>query len=179
LLAAIRDDFTAHGLDLGLYWGNRNWYPYVADTMRTMVTDGVKSALVLRDERDVSRTRGCRQVPRKTWADAQAELGPAALLLHKLRHYFDHRVSLTANADRVQTASPTCVGPSRCRPSGVHSALHPGGDDASSGPSGGLYLDEHRETARWSPRRCVGHAPSSIWSGNPAPAVSCAVAATR
>ena len=33
LLAAIRADFAAHGVDLPVYWGNRNWDPMLADTV--------------------------------------------------------------------------------------------------------------------------------------------------
>ena len=33
LLAAIEKDFAASGLNLPLYWGNRNWRPYLADTV--------------------------------------------------------------------------------------------------------------------------------------------------
>src|SRR2546430_788561 len=36
LLDAIGKDFAAHGLDTPLYWGNRNWDPYLADTVRAM-----------------------------------------------------------------------------------------------------------------------------------------------
>ena len=147
LLAAIRDDFTAHGLDLGLYWGNRNWYPYVADTMRTMVADGVKSALVLATSATSSYS-GCRQY-RENLADAQAELGQSALLLHKLRHYFDHPGFIAANADRVRTALTDLPSDLRDAARLVFTAHSiPVAMNASSGPSGGLYLDEHRETAR-------------------------------
>lgn len=44
LKAAIEADFAAHGLDLPVYWGNRNWTPYLADTVRTMAADGVRRA---------------------------------------------------------------------------------------------------------------------------------------
>ena len=36
LLAAIEKDFAGSGLDLPLYWGNRNWDPYLADTVAQM-----------------------------------------------------------------------------------------------------------------------------------------------
>src|ERR1700719_1967186 len=39
LLAAVRADFAANGLALPLYWGNRNWTPYLADTVRAMAQD--------------------------------------------------------------------------------------------------------------------------------------------
>src|ERR1700691_4415673 len=45
LLAAVRKDFGAAGVDLQLYWGNRNWPPMLADTVRQMAADGVTRAL--------------------------------------------------------------------------------------------------------------------------------------
>ncbi|TDD70855.1 ferrochelatase [Actinomadura rubrisoli] len=44
LKAAIEADFAAHGVDLPVYWGNRNWTPYLADTVRQMTADGVRRA---------------------------------------------------------------------------------------------------------------------------------------
>src|ERR1700678_2272693 len=39
MLTAVRDNFAATGLDLPAYWGNRNWRPYLTDTVRTMAAD--------------------------------------------------------------------------------------------------------------------------------------------
>ena len=47
LLAAIRAAFPASGLALPVYWGNRNWTPYLTDTVRTMAADGVRRAVAL------------------------------------------------------------------------------------------------------------------------------------
>lgn len=44
LKSAIEADFAAQGLDLPVYWGNRNWTPYLADTVRQMKADGVRRA---------------------------------------------------------------------------------------------------------------------------------------
>src|SRR5256885_12199446 len=33
LLAALADEFAAAGVDLPLYWGNRNWHPMLTDTL--------------------------------------------------------------------------------------------------------------------------------------------------
>ncbi len=44
LLGAIRDDLAAHGIDLPVYWGNRNWDPYLADAVAEMRADGVTRA---------------------------------------------------------------------------------------------------------------------------------------
>ena len=32
-IAAIEEDLAANGIDLPVYWGNRNWDPYLADTL--------------------------------------------------------------------------------------------------------------------------------------------------
>jgi ferrochelatase len=47
LIAALRAELDAHGLKLPIYWGNRNWHPFLEETMRCMSADGVRSALVL------------------------------------------------------------------------------------------------------------------------------------
>ena len=44
LLAAIREDLTGAGLDVPVYWGNRNWDPYLTDTVAQMAADGVRRA---------------------------------------------------------------------------------------------------------------------------------------
>src|SRR5213594_3869374 len=36
LLAALREELPRSGVDLPVYWGNRNWRPYLADTVRQM-----------------------------------------------------------------------------------------------------------------------------------------------
>jgi protoporphyrin/coproporphyrin ferrochelatase len=44
LKAAIEADLAAHGVELPVYWGNRNWAPYLTDTVRRMAADGVRKA---------------------------------------------------------------------------------------------------------------------------------------
>ncbi|MEU5882315.1 ferrochelatase [Spirillospora sp. NPDC047279] len=44
LKAAIEADLAAHSIGLPVYWGNRNWEPYLADTVRRMRADGVRRA---------------------------------------------------------------------------------------------------------------------------------------
>ncbi|TDC45221.1 ferrochelatase [Actinomadura sp. KC345] len=44
LKAEIEADLAAHGVDLPVYWGNRNWTPYLADTVREMKADGIRRA---------------------------------------------------------------------------------------------------------------------------------------
>ena len=45
LIAAVEKDFAGRGVALPVYWGNRNWDPYLADTLAEMAADGVRRAL--------------------------------------------------------------------------------------------------------------------------------------
>ncbi|AAZ55978.1 ferrochelatase [Thermobifida fusca] len=47
LIAALRDDFAANGVELPIYWGNRNWDPYLEDTVAEMARNGVRRAVAL------------------------------------------------------------------------------------------------------------------------------------
>src|ERR1700742_22242 len=45
LIAALETELKAQGVTLPVYWGNRNWTPMLADTMKRMADDGVRHAL--------------------------------------------------------------------------------------------------------------------------------------
>src|SRR3954464_15846215 len=45
LQEAIEADLAAPGVDLPVYWGNRNWDPYLSDALRRMREDGVRRAV--------------------------------------------------------------------------------------------------------------------------------------
>lgn len=86
-LDAMRADLTEHGIDLPVYWGNRNWDPYLSDTLATMAADGVSRAACFVTSA-YSSWSGCRQY-RENLFDAVDGL-PGAPVLDKLRHYFNH-----------------------------------------------------------------------------------------
>ncbi|SEG12271.1 ferrochelatase [Thermomonospora echinospora] len=87
LKAAIEADLAAHGIDLPVYWGNRNWTPYLADTVRQMAADGVRRAAAF----VTSAYSGYSS--RGQYADdiarARAEV-PGAPEIDKLRTYYNH-----------------------------------------------------------------------------------------
>jgi ferrochelatase len=147
LLAAIRADLAADGIDLPVYWGNRNWRPLLTDVVRQMADEGVRRALVFATSATSSYS-GCRQY-RENLTDAQAAVGPRAPQLHKLRHYFDHPGFIAANVDRVRTALGT-LPPSLCDTARLVFTAHsiPLAMNRTAGPTGGLYLAQQRETAR-------------------------------
>jgi ferrochelatase len=87
LIAALQAEFSEHGLELPIYWGNRNWDPMLADTVRTMRDDGVKSAVALVTSAFGSYS-GCRQYREDIErAVAAVERAP---LIDKLPPFWNH-----------------------------------------------------------------------------------------
>ncbi len=89
LLASLGAAFRERGIDLPLYWGNRNWVPYVAPTLERIARDGHRRVLALATSAYASYS-GCRQY-REDVARGLAETGlDGRLAVDKLRLYFDH-----------------------------------------------------------------------------------------
>jgi ferrochelatase len=148
LIAAIEKDFASNGVDLPVYWGNRNWKPYVADAVRRMRDDGVSRAFVFATSATSSYS-GCRQY-RNDLVQARSVAGDNAPELIKLRHYFDHPGFIEANVDGVRAALgelPTSVRADARLVYTAHSI--PVSMNESSGPQADrLYERELREAAR-------------------------------
>ncbi len=89
-------------LDLPVYWGNRNWHPFLADTLAAMKTDGIERALAFATSA-FSSYSGCRQY-REDIARAQAEVGEGAPEIEKIRVFHDHPDFLGAVAAQTREA---------------------------------------------------------------------------
>jgi len=88
LLAAAGTALAAGGIDLPLYWGNRNWHPFVEDTVRQLKADGVKRAIAFVTSA-YSSYSACRQYLDDI-GRAVAAVGPGAPTIDKIRPYFNH-----------------------------------------------------------------------------------------
>jgi ferrochelatase len=88
LIAALEKELAVHGHNLPIYWGNRNWHPLLADTLRQMTGDGIQRALAFMTSA-YSSYSGCRQY-REDIARAQEEVGAKAPQIDKLRVFFNH-----------------------------------------------------------------------------------------
>lgn len=88
LIAALEKELAAHGPHLPVYWGNRNWRPLLPETLAQMGRDGVQRALAFFTSA-FSSYSGCRQY-RENIAAAQAEVGPTAPRVDKLRVFYNH-----------------------------------------------------------------------------------------
>ena len=101
LVAAVEDDLRAHGIDLPVYWGNRNWDPFLQETVARMTADGVRRAACFVTSA-YSSYSGCRQY-RENLYDAVTAVSDAPRL-DRLRHYFNHPGFVRAFVDSTLAA---------------------------------------------------------------------------
>ncbi|MEV8326099.1 ferrochelatase [Kitasatospora sp. NPDC056731] len=158
LLAALRKDFAEHGLDLPVYWGNRNWAPYLVDTLRELAADGHRRVAVLVTSAYAGFS-GCRQY-RENLADALAALaaeGLPELRVDKLRHFYNHPGFVEPMVDATLAALarlPEDVRAGARLAFTTHSipdamAETSGApDDPARGRPGGAYVAQHLDVAR-------------------------------
>ncbi len=147
LVAALEADFAAHGLDLPIYWGNRNWSPYLTDELARIADDGRTRVLALLTSA-YSSYSGCRQY-RENLADAVAPLGDRAPVVDRIRHYFNHPGFVEAMVASTVVALdelPDAVRDAARLVYVTHSV--PTSMDDSSGPQGHAYTTQHRDVAR-------------------------------
>lgn len=107
LIAALQNEFAQHGPRLPTYWGNRNWHPMLADTVRQMQRDGIQRALAFVTSA-YSSYSGCRQY-REDIARAQSEVATTspehrAPEIDKLRPFFNHPGFIGATEARLLEA---------------------------------------------------------------------------
>ncbi|MBY5163422.1 ferrochelatase [Salsipaludibacter albus] len=101
LVAALEDEFADRGIDLPILFGNRNWHPLLADTLRDADAAGQHRLLALVTSA-YSSYSGCRQY-REDLAAARDEAG-VDVAIDKVRVYFNHPGFVSAQADRVRTS---------------------------------------------------------------------------
>ena len=160
LRTAIESDLRDAGLELPVFWGNRNWAPYLSEAMESMKAAGLERVLCFVTSA-YSSYSGCRQY-RENLADALVAIDGAGesgesggfVVIDKVRHYFDHPGFVEPMVDSVLTAyAQLDVGglPGPDRPGGVelvfttHSVPVSIADTA--GPTGGAYVAQHRAVA--------------------------------
>ena len=97
LIAALEVDLAAAGIDLPVYFGNRNWHPMLADTVARMAADGVERVVAFATSAWSSYS-SCRQY-REDIAGARDAVGPTAPQIDKLRPFFNHPGFIGAQAD--------------------------------------------------------------------------------
>lgn len=106
LQAEVNQRLEPASESIKVYWGNRNWDPYVTDALKEMVADGVERVVVLVTS-GYSSYSSCRQY-REDLAAAVAELEAEgiehSLTIDKVRRWSDHPAVVEVLADNVDQA---------------------------------------------------------------------------
>lgn len=139
LLQALREDFGRNGVDLPIYWGNRNWHPYLGDTLARMNSDGVRRAICFITSAYASYS-GCRQYRENLYAASHG----TSVSLDRLRHGFNHPGFIAPFVEGTERALQEQPG------SHVIFVTHSIPDSmnaASGGPGCGAYVRQHHEVA--------------------------------
>lgn len=100
LIEALRTELKQHGINLPIYWGNRNWHPMLADTMSAMGVDGRRRSLAV-VLAAYSSYSSCRQY-REDIGRACLIAGERSPQCDKIRVFYNHPDFIEANADRVR-----------------------------------------------------------------------------
>lgn len=159
LKAALEAELAARGIDLPLYWGNRNWGPYLAEAVQQAYDAGHRRLLALVTSA-YSSYSSCRQY-REDLARALAETGLAdEVSIDKVRQYFDHPGFVTPFVEGVRAAlgrARAALGTDAdlARDAHVLFVTHsiPSTTAVTSGPPGagfgpeGAYAAQHRAVA--------------------------------
>jgi protoporphyrin/coproporphyrin ferrochelatase len=139
--AQCRELIAALTLPVPVYWGNRNWTPYLTDTVTEMAAAGVRRALAFTTSAYRSYS-SCRQYLEDI-ARARAAAGPGAPVIDKIARCYDHPGFTGPFAANVQAALATLPPDKR---EGAHLVFTahsiPDAMAAASGPGGGRYVAE-------------------------------------
>jgi protoporphyrin/coproporphyrin ferrochelatase len=102
LIDALERELAEHGIDLPIYFGNRNWHPLLQDTIEAMRADGVRNSLLFVTSA-YSSYSSCRQY-REDVARALDALGEEGMRFDKIRVFYNHPGFVEPMARRVREA---------------------------------------------------------------------------
>jgi len=158
LKAALAEELGARGLALPVYWGNRNWAPYITGALQQLHDDGHRTVLAIATSA-YSSFSSCRQY-REDLADAlEATALSSTLRIDKVRQFFDHPGFVAPFVAGVSSAIETLRSEhpdwDLDRDVEVLFSTHsiPQSDADRSGPpelafgAGGAYVAQHRAVA--------------------------------
>lgn len=176
---ALEGEIARRGLDLPVYWGNRNWDPYLADALREAHGNDHHRLLAVVTSA-FSSYSGCRQY-REDLAQALADTGlEDQMQIDKVRQYFDHpgfvrpnvegvraglrQLSAQGNGEQmhvmfathsIPVAAADASGPRECQPDGT---------PVPTGNEGGWYAAQQRAVAAHVMEEVAAEFPNAQWS---------------
>jgi protoporphyrin/coproporphyrin ferrochelatase len=99
LLAALTNQLRSRGIGLPLYWGNRNWTPYLSDELPALERDGRRRVLAVVTSAYPSYS-SCRQYRENLFDAAQN----TQIQIDRIRHYANHPGFVDASVDATLKA---------------------------------------------------------------------------
>ena len=157
LKAALESELAARGIDLPVYWGNRNWAPYLEDAVGDADANGDRSLLAFATSA-YSSFSSCRQY-REDFARVLEETGLGErMTIDKIRPFFDHPGFVASFISGVRNAIEKFVADGiDARQIHVLFSTHsvPLADAQRSGPrdidwgEGGAYAAQHEAVGAW------------------------------
>jgi ferrochelatase len=102
LLAALANELRCRRIELPLYWGNRNWDPYLRDELRKIEQDGHRRVLAVVTSAYPSYS-SCRQYRENLFDAVQG----TQVRIDRIRHYANHPGFVAASVDASLEALET------------------------------------------------------------------------
>jgi ferrochelatase len=169
LKAALESALAQRGIDLPVYWGNRNWTPYLEDAVEQAAAAGHTTLLAFATSA-YSSFSSCRQY-REDFARVlqDTRLGEA-VTIDKIRPFYDHPGFVEAFESGVRSAIAGFLDQGIAAADiqilfSTHSiptedALRSGARDIEWGP-GGAYAAQHEAVAAWVMDRVLQTLPTA------------------
>lgn len=157
LKAALESELAARGIDLPVYWGNRNWAPYLEEVVTEASAQGHNTLLAFATSA-YSSFSSCRQY-REDFARVLEETGLGdTVTIDKIRPFYDHPGFVDAFETGVRDAVATFLADGIAAADiqilfSTHSI--PTDDAVRSGSraidwgDGGAYAAQHLAVAAW------------------------------
>ena len=111
LIASLEQLLAAEGPALPVYWGNRNWHPFLNEAFARMKSDGVQRVFAFVTSA-YSSYSGCRQY-RENIVQAQTECDASGMEVNKLRVFFNHPGFLEPMMENTRAALASLAGPAK------------------------------------------------------------------
>jgi ferrochelatase len=102
LIHVLRPELIRRGIDLPIFWGNRNWHPLLTEALEAMTAVGIRRTLAF-VLAGFSSYSSCRQY-RENIETARQAAGPQAPQIDKVRVFFNHPDFIEATTDRTANA---------------------------------------------------------------------------
>ncbi|SDS05362.1 ferrochelatase [Corynebacterium timonense] len=167
IIANVEDELTTRGIDLPVYFGNRNWRPFAEDAARRIAADGHRRVLVFATSAWGGYS-ACRQYDEDILRLREAT---PELEFTKLWQFYGHPDFIRLNAEYLREAVERAEGKRTAILFSAHS-VPTAADQASGGPQDSqLYSRQVAEAARLVAKDAGVDDYEVVWqsrSGNPA-----------